>query len=69
MESEMELNGKKVINIELDGLHKWDAPDYCDAYVAFACWEDGTPLTDEELDNLSEDRAQIHARIFEVLPL
>ena len=65
----MELNGKKVINIELDGLHKWDAPDYSDAFVGFACWEDGTPLTDEELDNLSEDRAQIHAHIFEVLPL
>ena len=65
----MELNGKKVINIELDGLHKWDAPDYSGAFVGFACWEDGTPLTDEELDNLSDDRAQVHAYIFEVLPL
>ena len=44
----MELNGKKVINVEIDGLHRWDAPDYCDAYVYFACWEDGTPLTEED---------------------
>jgi hypothetical protein len=65
----MILNGKKVINIELDGLHKWDAPDYSDAYVAFACWEDGTPLTEAELDNLSDDGCQLHAHIFEVLPL
>ena len=65
----MELNGKKVVDVELDGLHRLDAPDYCDAYVAFACWEDGTPLTDAELENLSDDRAQIHAHIFEVLPL
>jgi hypothetical protein len=69
MESEMELNGKKVFDVEIDGLHRWDAPDYCDAYASFACWEDGTPLTDEELDALSDDRAQIHAHIFEVLPL
>jgi hypothetical protein len=65
----MELNGKKVIDVELDGLHKWDSPDYSDAYVSFACWEDGTPLTDEELDKLSDDGCQLHAHIFEVLPL
>ena len=65
----MELNGKKVVDIELDGLHHWDSPDYSDAFVAFACWEDGTPLTEEELDLLSDDRDQVHARIFEMLPL
>ena len=65
----MELNGKKVINIELDGLHKWDAPDYCDAFVAFACWEDGTPLTNAELESLTDDSCKLHAHIFEVLPL
>ena len=65
----MELNGKKVINIELDGLHKWDAPDYCDAFVAFACWENGTPLTNAELESLTDDSCQLHAHIFEVLPL
>jgi hypothetical protein len=65
----MELNGKKVIDVELDGLHKWDSPDYSDAYVSFACWEDGTPLTEEELDKLSDDGCQLHAHIFEVLPL
>jgi hypothetical protein len=65
----MELNGKKVINIELDGLHKWDSPSYSDAFVAFACWEDGKPLTEAELDSLSDDSCQLHAHIFEVLPL
>lgn len=65
----MILNGKKVINIELDGLHKWDSPDYSDAFVGFACWDDGTPLTEEELDKLSDDKCQLHVHIFEVLPL
>jgi len=69
MESVMILNGKTVVNIEIDGLHRWDAPDYCDAYVSFACWEDGTPLTEAELEALSDDRDQVHARIFEMLPL
>ena len=65
----MELNGKKVIDVEIDGLHRWDAPDYCDAYVAFAYWEDGTFLTEAELEALSDQRDQVHAHIFEMLPL
>ena len=50
----MELNGKKVFDVELDGVKAWDAPDFCDAYFSYAVFEDGTALTDEELDALYE---------------
>jgi hypothetical protein len=48
------LNDKKVINIEVDGVYGWDAPDFCDAYISYACFEDGTPLTDEEIEQISD---------------
>lgn len=50
----MELNGKQIFNVELDGIKAWDAPDFCDAYFSYAEFEDGSALTDEELDTLAE---------------
>ena len=36
--------------VELDGIQHSDYPDYSNAYILSADWEDGTPLTEEELD-------------------
>jgi hypothetical protein len=47
------LNGKKVIDLEVDGVDSGDYPDFSDAYFSSGCYEDGTPLTDEELDKLT----------------
>ena len=47
------LNGKKVIDLEVDGVDPKDYPDFSDAYFSYACYEDGTPLTDDELDKLT----------------
>jgi hypothetical protein len=47
------LNGKKVIDLEVDGVVSGDYPDFCDAYFSSGCYEDGTPLTDDELDHLT----------------
>ena len=41
------LNGRKVVDIEVDGVNPNDYPDFSDAYFSYACYEDGTPLTDE----------------------
>ena len=49
------LNGRKVIDIEVDGVDSRDYPDFSDAYFSYACYEDGTPLTDDELNKLTED--------------
>jgi hypothetical protein len=53
------LNGRKVIDMEVDGVDSRDYPDFSDAYFSYACYEDGTPLTDDELEELSEKCADV----------
>ena len=48
------LNGKKVVDLEVDGVDSRDYPDFSDAYFSNGCYEDGTPLTDEELERLND---------------
>jgi hypothetical protein len=48
------LNGKKVIDLEIDGVDSRDYPDFCDAYFSGGCYEDGTPLTEDELNKLTD---------------
>jgi hypothetical protein len=48
------LNGKKVIDLEVDGVDSSDYPDFCNAYFSSGCYEDGTPLTDDELNKLTD---------------
>ena len=47
------LNGKKVIDLEVDGVDSGDYPDFSDAYFSSGCYEDGTLLTEDELDQLT----------------
>ncbi len=48
------LNGKKVVDLEVDGVDSSDYPDFCNAYFSGGCYEDGTPLTDDELNELTD---------------
>jgi hypothetical protein len=47
------LNGKKVVDLEVEGVDSGDYPDFCNAYFSSGCYEDGTSLTDDELDHLT----------------
>jgi len=51
------LDGKPVDirSIEIDGIDPTDRPDYSDAYIRYAEFEDGTELTPEELDRLQDE--------------
>jgi hypothetical protein len=53
------LNGRKVIDIEVDGVDSRDYPDFSDAYFSYACYEDGTKLTDEELVKLADQNGDV----------
>jgi uncharacterized Zn-binding protein involved in type VI secretion len=55
------IGGKQVdvSSIELDGVESWDRPDYADAFASYAEFEDGTPLTDDELEELSDKHGDI----------
>lgn len=48
------LNGKKVVDLEVDGVDSGDYPDFSDAYFSSGCYEDGTELTEDELNRLTE---------------
>jgi hypothetical protein len=50
----MELDLKKVDNMEFDGIDHKDYPDYCDAYCCGADY-DGVPMTDEQLEELNDE--------------
>jgi len=49
------MDYKLIDNIEVDGIDTTDYPDFCDAFIASAYY-DGKPMTDEQLDELNEDR-------------
>ena len=53
------LNGRKVIDMEVEDVDPRDFPDFADAHFSYACYEDGTALTDEELDKLAEQNADV----------
>ena len=40
-------------SIELDGIDSRDYPDFCDAFICYAEFENGTPLNDAQLDELN----------------
>jgi predicted NAD/FAD-binding protein len=43
-----------VVDAVIDGIDMSDYPDFCDAYFESAFYEDGTALTDDELEELRE---------------
>jgi hypothetical protein len=51
------FKGRQIIDIEVDDIDTRDYPDFCDAFIASAMWEDtGELLTDDELDAINEDK-------------
>ena len=57
-QSQPGLEGVNYGSIEIDGVDSNDYPDFVDAYVISAEFEDGTPLSEEELDQLTDELYQ-----------
>ena len=57
----MNLNGHEVrkASLEVDGVDPTDCPDFCDAYFCYAEYTNGIPLTDDELEQLTEDNGDV----------
>lgn len=49
-----ELDGKVVDDIRISGVRRTDYPDFVDAYVDTAFFADGTELTDDQRDRLTQ---------------
>jgi hypothetical protein len=55
------LNGRKIVDIELEGIDTRDYPDFCDAFISAAAYADtGESLNDEELDELNENGSLVY---------
>jgi hypothetical protein len=54
----MKYQASKIDDIEIDGIDTKDYPDFCDAYI-LRCVYDGRELTDEELDELQNQRPDL----------
>ena len=52
-------------SLYFDGIDHRDAPDYSDAYICEASYEDGTDLTDDELDKLNEDSQFVYEALMD----
>lgn len=57
----LQLDGRtvNVKSIQIDGVDVRDRPDFSDAYISYAEFEDGTALTDTELDTLTDNNADL----------
>lgn len=56
----------KVDNLEFDGIDHGDYPDYCDAHIVNADY-DGIQMTDEQLEELNEDRDFVYDKLMDYL--
>lgn len=55
-----------ITNIEFDGIDHADAPDYCDSYIS-SCDVNGELATQEQLDEINEDRDFVYDKLMDYL--
>ena len=68
VKTKLQLNGRAVVDVTVDGIDMQDYPDFCDAYFDSACYEDGTALTDDELIELTDKNFdQLHEQIYDTI--
>lgn len=55
------INGKEVDlrSLEVDGVDSRDYPDFSDAYISHGLFTDGTEMSDEELEQLTDQHGDI----------
>jgi hypothetical protein len=53
--------------IELDGIDTKDYPDFCDAYISYCEYTDGTELSDIDYNKLNDDGDLIHKLVYKKL--
>ena len=61
---EIELD--KIDNIEFDDVNMNDSPDFSDAFIKSADM-DGTPMTEDELEQLNENRGYVYQKLIDEL--
>lgn len=59
LQKEINVESIKWESVELSNVWPWDYPELTDAYISYAEWDSGRPLSEEELENLNEARGDI----------
>jgi len=62
MKDKLTLNGREIDpqSINIEGVDRQDYPDFADAFIGEAVWmNDGTALTDEELEQLTNEQGEM----------
>ena len=59
MKNEINLNQIDLKSIHVEGVNPSDYPDFVDAYVESANWKDGTPLTEEQCNQLTDEAGDL----------
>ena len=52
----------KIDSVEVEGIDTRDYPDFTDAFISYAEL-DGVPLTEDQLDDLNEDRDFVYGEV------
>ena len=48
-----------IKSIKIDGIDSKDFPDFCDAYISYAEFDNGIELTEDELEKYQEENESI----------
>jgi hypothetical protein len=52
----LSFNGRRLTDVTVQDIDFKDYPDFCDAYIESASWEDtGQSLNDDELEAVNND--------------
>ena len=65
-QDEPEMDLSMVHNIEFDDIDYGDAPDFCDAFICYAEYDD-REMTEDELEKLNENRDFVHEKLIDYL--
>lgn len=54
------MNVANITDFEIEDIHMWDYPDFCDAFISSAAWKDtGEELTESELEELNNEHSDL----------
>lgn len=54
-------------SLQVDGIDTSDYPDFCDAFIYYGQYEDGTDISDEDLEKLNEDGDLVYELVYNTI--
>lgn len=67
--NDSEANMKEIdySTLQVDGIDTRDYPDFCDAFICYGQYTDGTPLDDDALEELNQDSSLIYDLVLDAI--